>query len=124
MGNQKLEYSNYVLFVLQSEQTNTLEMDEEPDGWSEDDLEIIRNKKYHGIVTQFTNGLKFRGYEKDFINDGIDQVALLIEGEGNGRRDYLYIYEGTTLRSVVKQKFKMQLMSFFPRTSSPLRIWR
>jgi hypothetical protein len=69
MGNQKLEYSNYVLFVLQSEQTNTLEMDEEPDGWSEDDLEIIRNKKYHGIVTQFTNGLKFRGYEKDFIND-------------------------------------------------------
>jgi arylsulfatase len=45
----------------------------------------------------------------DRIVDGIDQTALLLEGEGNGRRDYVYIYEGTTLRSVVKQKFKMHL---------------
>ena len=45
----------------------------------------------------------------DRIIDGVDQAALLLEGEGNGRRDYVYIYEGPVLRSVVKQKFKMHL---------------
>ncbi len=46
---------------------------------------------------------------RDRIIDGVDQAALLLEGEGNGRRDYVYIYEGPLLRSVVKQKFKMHL---------------
>jgi arylsulfatase A-like enzyme len=46
---------------------------------------------------------------RDRIIDGVDQTALLVEGEGNGRRDYVYIYEGPLLRSVVKQKFKMHL---------------
>ncbi|SCY78419.1 sulfatase-like hydrolase/transferase [Desulfoluna spongiiphila] len=45
----------------------------------------------------------------DRIIDGIDQTALLLEGEGNGRRDYVYIYEGVVLRSIVKQKFKMHM---------------
>ena len=47
----------------------------------------------------------------DRIIDGVDQAALLLEGEGNGRRDYVYIYEGPVLRSVVKQKFKMHLQA-------------
>ena len=46
---------------------------------------------------------------RDRIIDGVDQAALLLEGEGNGRRDYVYIYEGPVLRSVVKQEFKMHL---------------
>jgi hypothetical protein len=46
---------------------------------------------------------------RDRIIDGVDQAALLVEGEGNGRRDYVYIYAGPVLRSVVKQKFKMHL---------------
>ncbi len=46
---------------------------------------------------------------RDRVIDGIDQTALLLEGEGNGRRDYVYIYEGTFLRSVVKQDHKMHL---------------
>ena len=46
---------------------------------------------------------------RDRIIDGIDQTALLLEGEGNGRRDYVYIYEGPVLRSVVKQEFKMHM---------------
>ena len=48
---------------------------------------------------------------RDRIIDGIDQTALLLEGDGNGRRDYVYIYEGPVLRSVVKQKYKMHLPS-------------
>ena len=45
----------------------------------------------------------------DRVIDGIDQTALLLKGEGHGRRDYVYIYEGPVLRSVVKQKFKLHL---------------
>jgi arylsulfatase len=46
---------------------------------------------------------------RDRVIDGIDQTALLLEGEGNSRRDYVYIYEGLVLRSVVKQEFKMHV---------------
>lgn len=46
---------------------------------------------------------------RDRVIDGVDQTALLLEGEGNGRRDYVYVYEGPVLRSVVKQDFKMHI---------------
>ncbi|MCV6587301.1 MAG: sulfatase-like hydrolase/transferase [Marinibacterium sp.] len=46
---------------------------------------------------------------RDRVIDGIDQTALLLMGEGHSRRDYVYIYEGLTLRSVVKQEFKMHV---------------
>ncbi|SLN73172.1 Arylsulfatase precursor [Roseovarius albus] len=46
---------------------------------------------------------------RDRVIDGIDQTALLLEGEGNSRRDYVYNYEGLTLRSVVKREFKMHV---------------
>lgn len=46
---------------------------------------------------------------RDRIIDGVDQTALLLEGEGNGRRDYVYVYEGPVMRSVVKQEFKMHV---------------
>ena len=46
---------------------------------------------------------------RDRVIDGIDQTALLLEGEGNGRRDYVYVYEGPVLRSVVKDEFKMHV---------------
>ncbi len=46
---------------------------------------------------------------RDRVIDGIDQTALLLEGEHHGRRDYVYIYENETLKSIVKQEFKMHL---------------
>ena len=46
---------------------------------------------------------------RDRVIDGIDQTALLLEGEGKGRRDYVYIYQNDVLRSVVKQEFKMHM---------------
>ena len=45
----------------------------------------------------------------DRVIDGIDQTALWLLGEHHGRRDYVYIYESETLRSVVKQEFKMHM---------------
>ena len=46
---------------------------------------------------------------RDRVIDGLDQTALLLEGEHHGRRDYVYIYENEILRSVVKQEFKMHV---------------
>jgi len=46
---------------------------------------------------------------RDRVIDGIDQTALLLEGEHHGRRDYVYVYENEILRSIVKQEFKMHM---------------
>lgn len=46
---------------------------------------------------------------KDRVIDGLDQSALLLNGEGKGRRDYAFIYSGDVLRAVVKQKYKLEL---------------
>ena len=46
---------------------------------------------------------------RDRVIDGIDQTALLLNGEHHGRRDYVYIYENEMLRSIVKQEFKMHM---------------
>jgi hypothetical protein len=76
MADLQLDRSDYVRFVLQLEDIKTLELEDEPIGWANDDLEIVRNKKYHGIVTQFTSGLKFIGHEKDFILDAYKQGGI------------------------------------------------
>ena len=39
---------------------------------------------------------------RDRVIDGLDQTALLLNGEHHGRRDYVYIYENELLRSIVK----------------------
>jgi arylsulfatase len=45
----------------------------------------------------------------DRIIDGVDQSGVLLLGETHGRRDYVHIYEGPALKSVVKNKYKMHL---------------
>lgn len=46
---------------------------------------------------------------RDRIIDGIDQTALLLNGETHGRRDYVYVYQNDILRAVVKQEYKMHM---------------
>ena len=45
----------------------------------------------------------------DRLIDGLDQSGVLLLGETHGRRDYVHIYEGPMLKSVVKNKYKMHL---------------
>ena len=45
----------------------------------------------------------------DRVIDGLDQTGMLLLGETHGRRDYVFIYEGDALKSVVKNKYKMHL---------------
>ncbi|MGI9621836.1 MAG: sulfatase-like hydrolase/transferase [Acidimicrobiales bacterium] len=42
----------------------------------------------------------------DRVIDGIDQTALLLNGDGNGRRDYNFVYTGNILAASVKGRFK------------------
>ena len=46
---------------------------------------------------------------RDRVIDGVDQTALLLNGEHHGRRDYVYIYQNEILRSIVKDEFKMHM---------------
>ncbi|PSL19587.1 sulfatase-like hydrolase/transferase [Shimia abyssi] len=49
------------------------------------------------------------GIPRDRIIDGVDQLPLWLLGETHGRRDYVFIYEGFVLKSLVKQQYKMHL---------------
>lgn len=42
----------------------------------------------------------------DRVIDGVDQTALLLNGNGHSRRDYVHIYQGDRLSATVKQQFK------------------
>ena len=46
---------------------------------------------------------------RDRVIDGVDQTALLLNGQHHGRRDYVYVYQNELLRAVVKQEWKMHL---------------
>jgi len=45
----------------------------------------------------------------DRVIDGIDQSALLLEGETHGRRDYVFIYSGNSLNQVIKEQYKLKV---------------
>lgn len=45
----------------------------------------------------------------DRIIDGLDQTALMLEGENHGRRDYVFIYSGNKLEYVVKEHLKLKI---------------
>jgi arylsulfatase len=50
----------------------------------------------------------------DRIIDGIDQTALLLNGDTHGRRDHVFIYAGPTLAATVKDQYKMHWHSSDP----------
>lgn len=45
----------------------------------------------------------------DRVIDGVDQSALMLEGETHGRRDHIFIYSGDTLKAVVKEQYKLNI---------------
>ena len=63
------------------------------------------------VTDLFTSIARFAGatdkIPTDRIIDGVDQTALMLEGETYGRRDTVFIYSGNSLKAVVKEKFKL-----------------
>ncbi|MBO6893757.1 MAG: sulfatase-like hydrolase/transferase [Roseibium sp.] len=45
----------------------------------------------------------------DRIIDGLDQTALLLNGEGKGRRDYVFLYNITKLEAIIKEQYKLAI---------------
>jgi arylsulfatase len=56
----------------------------------------------------------------DRVIDGIDQTALLLEGDTQGRRDYVFIYAGPNLGATVKGNIKRHWISSDPGAASGL----
>ena len=61
----------------------------------------------------FTSLARFGGatdkIPTDRVIDGVDQSALMLEGETHGRRDHVFIYSGNTLKAVVKEQYKLNV---------------
>jgi len=76
----------------------------EPGGYAEDIIHVS------DLFTTFARlGNAIQGIPTDRVIDGIDQTGILLLGETHGRRDYVFVYEGDALKSVVKNKYKMHL---------------
>ena len=54
---------------------------------------------------------------RDRVIDGVDQTGILFLGETHGRRDYIFNYEEYSLKSVIKNKYKMHIP---PPGSNPI----
>lgn len=76
MSEIRLAKSNYVRFILKSDISSSRIMSQEPKGWTEDGLELVRHKQYHGIFTQFTSSLIFYGDDKDYIQNNFEVQGL------------------------------------------------
>lgn len=82
MSTVRTGKSDHVRFILKSSVATSLVLDQEPIGWQDDELEVVRNKRYHGVFTQFSNSLRFIGVARQYIED-----ALAIDG--NNTRCFL-----------------------------------
>ena len=59
------------------------------------------------LYTTFANlGGAKQHIPTDRVIDGVDQTAMLLNGDTKGRRDYVHIYTGPLLAATVKQQFK------------------
>ena len=65
------------------------------------------------VTDLFTSLARLGGAEDriptDRIIDGVDQTALMLEGETHGRRDHVMIYSGSVLKAVVKEQYKLEV---------------
>jgi len=65
------------------------------------------------VADLFTTLARFSGaadkIPTDRIIDGVDQSALMLEGETHGRRDTVLIYSVGSLKAVVKEQYKLNV---------------
>jgi len=67
------------------------------------------------LFTTFARlGGKMDAIPTDRVIDGIDQTALLLKGDGHGRRDHVFIYQGPQLSAIVKQQYKRHFAGAAP----------
>ena len=67
------------------------------------------------LFTTFARlGDKMDAIPRDRVIDGIDQTALLLNGDKHGRRDHVFVYQGPQLSAIVKQSYKRHFSGSAP----------
>lgn len=70
MGNQLTRFDRR-RYTFYSPKFGTLEI-EEPDGWNDDEKELIRSEKFFGIMTSLSNNLSFYGKGFQYLKSAYD----------------------------------------------------
>lgn len=112
MADIQLQQSDYELFVLKSDYSDSLQLKQEPDGWNEETIKLTRHKDYHGIFISYTGQLKFFDDAKDYIElpyilGGINATLRLTryllkdkDGDVKWVEDYSLIGDYSTMKIV------------------------
>ncbi|SCY30026.1 sulfatase-like hydrolase/transferase [Desulfoluna spongiiphila] len=74
--------------------------------------DIIHISDLFTTFARLGGGMKY--IPTDRVIDGIDQTALLINGDTHGRRDYNIVYSGPMLAAITKQQFKRHFIGDRP----------
>lgn len=73
----------------------------------QDPMDII------SVTDMFTTAARLGGAKEnipdDRVTDGVDQTCLLVHGEHNSHRDYMFYYSGPELGAVRKRQYKMTI---------------
>jgi len=84
----------------------------EPGSYAED---IFHISDLYTTFARLANATQY--IPRDRVIDGVDQSGILFLGETHGRRDYIFNYEEYSLKSVIKNKYKMHMP---PPGSNPI----
>lgn len=114
MSNINNVYRDRTRYILQNDLLGSLIIDE-PIGWQEDDKEYQRDETYFGVVTKFSNNLKFVGDAANYIQtiykiQSVNAEIRLVKEIQNSKTNYweeaysgyldIYTYEKETNPSV------------------------
>jgi hypothetical protein len=75
MNTQDLYYNDRIRYTLYNKDLGSL-LITEPVGYKDDQKEYARNERYYGIITKFSNSLKFIGSGFDFIKLVYDMQGI------------------------------------------------
>ncbi len=67
--------------------------------------DMIHVSDLYTTFAKIADGTKY--IPRDRIVDGLDQTTLFLNGDTNGRRDYIHMYEGPNYSKTIKQQFKV-----------------
>ena len=79
MGTINHGYIDRVKYELECKRLGNSIIITEPIGWNNDDKEFARNAEYDGIVSKFSNSLKFIGNGADYINLAYELYDVMAE---------------------------------------------
>lgn len=99
MINIKSQNNEYVKYALKSDISDLFWLAHEPIGWSNDNIQLTRNKDYHGIVTSFTGELSFYKETREYILNDFNALGI----NSNLK---IYKYELEEINGVVKWDLK------------------